>query len=171
MTTVALSLGTRTAITITLTSLANGGYRESAEVDNSSNLYVDALVEGSIQVGAVSADGTISIYAYGNLGDTVYTGGLAGTNETITWGTTPSSSSVEGFNQLPLLGVVSVDATDDSSSSSGQIEFGPYAIAPAFGGVMPAKWGIVVLNSTGTGFHATGTPNGIWYRGVKYTNT
>ena len=167
MTTVSLSLGTRTAITITLTSLANGGYRESAEVDNTTNLYVDELVEGSIQVGTVTADGTISIYAYGNLGDTVYSGGLAGTNETITWGTTPASSSVEGFNQLPLLGVVSVDTTDDDND----IEFGPYAVAPAFGGVMPAKWGIVVLNNTGVGFHATGTANGIWYRGVKYTNT
>jgi len=156
---------TGTAITITMTSLADGGYRESAAVTNATNKYLDALVGGSIQVGAVAADGTIEIYAYASAdGGTTYSGGLAGTNETITWGTTPATSSVNGVSQLVLLGVLDVDTTDDNND----IEFGPYSIAAAFGGVLPEDWGLVVGNSTGTAFHATGTNNGLHYSGIKY---
>lgn len=168
MATVSVNYAANSAqITITLTSLANGGYRESAAVDNSSNLYVDALVSGSIQVGAVSADGSISIFGYGSVDDgaTQYSGGLAGTNETITWGTTPSSSSIEGFNNLPLLGVVSVDTTDDNKD----IEFAAFSVAAAFGGVLPKSWGVVVLNESSVALHATGTNNTIDYLGIKYT--
>jgi hypothetical protein len=166
MTTAAISYGTPTAITITLTSLADGAYRESAAVDNSSNLFMDAHVAGSVQVGTVTADGTFAVFAYGsNDGGTTYSGGLAGTDETITWGTTPSTSSVEGYNNLKLLGVVSVDTTDDDND----IEFGPFAVASAFGGHMPNSWGIVILNETGAALHATGTNNSIKYTGIKYT--
>ena len=153
------------AITCTLTSLADGGYRESAGVNNTTNRYMDALVGGSIQVGAVTADGTISVFAYGSAdAGGIYSGGLAGTDETITWGTTPASSSVEGFNQLKLLGVISVDTTDDNND----IEFAGFSVAAAFGGVMPEKWGIVVLNETGVALNATGTNNEIHYQGITY---
>ena len=95
---------TSQAIACTVTSLADGAYRESAGVDNSTDRFMDALVGGSIQVGAVSADGTISVFAYGSAdAGGIYSGGLAGVDETIVWGTTPASSSVEGFNQLRLL--------------------------------------------------------------------
>lgn len=167
MATANVAYATSAGITCTVTSLADGGYRESAAVDNGTNLYMDALVSGSIQVGAVAADGTISIFAYGSVdGGTVYSGGLAGTDETITWGTTPSTSSVEGFNNLKLLGVVSVDTTDDNND----IEFGPFSVAAAFGGVLPKSWGIVVLNETGVALHATGTNNTFDYTGITYTS-
>lgn len=153
------------AITIDVDSLADGGYRCSAVVDNSANLYLDAQINLSIQVGAVAADGTISIFAYGGAdGTTIYDGGLNGADETITWGTTPSTSSVEGFNQLKLLGVISVDTTDDNNDIEAMIG----SVAAAFGGVLPARWGIVVLNETGVALHATGTNNAFDYVGIKY---
>jgi hypothetical protein len=161
-----IKFATAANITCTLTSLADGGYRESAAIDNTSNLYMDAHVGGSIQVGAVTADGIIEVYAYGSWDGTDYSGGLAGTDETITWGTTPSSSSVEGFNQLKLIGILSVDTTDDNND----IEFGPFAVAPAFGGHLPRKWGIVIKNSTGIALHATGTNNSLKYSGITYTS-
>ena len=40
------------AITITLNSLANGGKRESAAVDNSANFFLDALVQVKIATNA-----------------------------------------------------------------------------------------------------------------------
>lgn len=165
MATTSLNTAGSAAITITVTSLADGGYRESASVDNSTNLYIDAHVAVSLQVGAVAADGAINIFGYGSMdGGTIYSGGLIGTDETITWGTTPATSSVEGFNNIPLLGVLSVDTTDDDND----IEGGPFALAPAFGGVMPDHWGIVVNNETGAAFHATGTNNAAKYAGIKY---
>lgn len=165
MATTSLNTAAAAGITADLTSLADAGYRESAAIDNSSNLYVDAQVSGSIQVGAVSADGQILIYAYGSIdGGTVYSGGLAGTDETVTWGTTPSSSSVNGFSQLKLLAVIDVDTTDDDND----IEFLTGSVAAAFGGVMPDSWGIVIKNDTGIALHATGTNNTLDYVGIKY---
>lgn len=153
------------AITVTLASLADGGYRESAGINNTVNKYMDALVGGSIQVATVVADGTISIFAYGSMdAGGIYSGGLVGTDEAITWGTTPASSSVEGYNQLKLLGVISVDTTDDDND----IEFAGFSVAAAFGGVMPEKWGIVVLNESGVALHVTGTNNEIHYQGINY---
>lgn len=156
---------TNNTITCTLTSLGDGGYRESAVVTNATDKFVDASVGGSIQVGTVTVRGLISIYAYASTDDgTTYSGGLAGTNETITWGTTPSSSSVNGYSQLVRLHSIDVDATDDNND----IEFTcPVSIAEAFG-FMPQKWGIVVHNETGVALHATGTNNKVVFNGLKY---
>jgi hypothetical protein len=165
MATASSNYASAASVTITLTSLGIDGWRESAGIDNGTNLYLDAVVSGSIQVGAVGADGTIEVYAYGSIdGGTIYDGGLVGTNETITWGTTPSTSSVKGFNQLHLLTVIDVDATDDNND----IEFVcKTSVAQAFGGVMPEDWGIVIRNNTDTALHATGTNNAIKYGGYK----
>jgi len=167
MATIKPSYATPVAIACTVANLADGGYRESDYVDNSTNLYMDAHVGGKIQVGTVTTDGQIEIWAYGSWDGVDYSGGLAGVNETVTWSATPTpaSASAEGYNQLKLLGVVSVDTTDDDND----IEFGPFTVAPAFGGIMPEKWGIVVKNSTGVALHATGTNNSIKYRGISYT--
>lgn len=163
MATVTTNYTAAASLTLTVTSLADGGYRESTAVDNSSNKYVDAMVGGKIQIGAPSADGTIAIYAYGSYDGTEYTAGVTGTDGTITWGTT-GSTGLDGFNNLPLLGVVSVDATDDNDDC----RWGPFSVAQAFGGVLPTKWGVIVKNSTGASLHATGTNNECQFQGIKY---
>lgn len=164
MATVTVNYAAAASITLGLTSLADGGYRESAAVDNgTTDKYLDAQVGGKIQIGAVSADGTISIYAYGSYDGTEYTAGLTGSDGTITWGTT-GTTGVDGYLNLPLLGVVSVDTTDDNDD----VRWGPFSVAQAFGGVLPTKWGIVVKNSTGIAFHATGTNNECQFIGIKY---
>lgn len=156
-------------VTITYTSLADGGYQESTAVNNNSTTnYIDCLVGGLIRIGAVSADGTIQIYAYGSYDGTEYTAGMTGTDNTIAWGT-DGRTGVDSYNNLPLLGVVVTDALDDVDSSSEYIPFGPYSIAQCFGGTVPTKWGIVVKNSTGAAFHATQTSSECQYIGVTYT--
>ncbi len=165
MATISQNRATAASITCTVTSLADGGYRCSAVVDNTTNLYMDAQLNVSIQAGAPTADGKISVFAYGGMdGTTIYDGGLNGANETITWGTTPSTSSVEGFNQLKLLTVLSVDSTDDNNDIEATIG----SVAAAFGGILPARWGLVVLNETGATLNATGTNNTFDYVGIKY---
>jgi len=161
---------TGSLIGITLASLAAAGYRESAGVSNAINLYMDALVGGSIQVGAVGATvgQSINIYAYASSdGGTVYSGGLAGVDETIMWGTTPASSSVVGYLNLVRLGSAAVDPTNDANND---IEFGPFSVADAFGGVLPADWGIVIENNTDAALHATGTNNVLHFSGVNFSN-
>ena len=167
MATANVAYASSAGITCTVNNKADGVYQSSAAVSNTTNLYMDCLITGSVQVGTVTADGTFSIYAYGSVdGGTVYSGGLDGTNTAITWGTTPSTSSVEGYNNLKLLGVVSVDTTDDDND----IEFGPFSLASAFGGVVPNSWGIVFLNETGATTHTTGTNNTFDYVGITYTS-
>ena len=163
MATATINYTAAAGVTITLTSLADAGFRESTAVDNSTNKYMDALVGGKIQIGAPSADGTIAIYAYGSYDGTEYTAGLTGSDGTVTWGTT-GSTGLDGANNLPLLGVISVDATDDNDDA----RWGPFSVAQAFGGVLPTKWGIVIKNSTGASLHATGTNNECQFMGIKY---
>lgn len=163
MATATINYTAAASVTITLTSLADAGFRESTAVDNSSSKYMDALVGGKIQIGAPSADGTIAIYAYGSYDGTEYTAGLTGSDGTVTWGTT-GSTGLDGANNLPLLGVISVDATDDNDDA----RWGPFSVAQAFGGVLPTKWGIVIKNSTGASLHATGTNNECQFMGIKY---
>lgn len=163
MATATINYTAAASITLTVTSLADGGYRESTAVDNSSNKYVDALVGGKIQIGAPSADGTIAIYAYGSYDGTEYSAGLTGSDGTVTWGTT-GSTGLDGYLNLPLLGVISVDATDDNDDA----RWGPFSVAQAFGGILPTKWGVVVKNSTGATLHATGTNNECQYMGIKF---
>lgn len=163
MATTTVNYGSATSITCTLTSLASDGWRQSAEVSNTSNKYVDALVSGSIQIGSPTADGTIEIFAYGSVDGTIYSGGLGTTDQGITWGTT-GSTSVHGYAQLKLLEVLDIDDTDDSED----VEWGPVSVAAAFGGILPEKWGIVVHNVTGASLHATGTNNAQKYQGVKF---
>jgi hypothetical protein len=158
---------TTETMTITPASVASGGYRSSAAFDNSAagKLYIDCLVGGAVVIGAVAADGTINIYAYGSYDGTNYTAGLDGADGTVTWGTTPATTGVDGFNDLIFLGVISVDTTDDNDL----VEFGPFSIAEAFGGTVPQKWGIVYLNNTGTAFNATQTNAELQFTGIDET--
>jgi hypothetical protein len=157
-----LAYATAASMTITLTSLGSAAYRESTAVDNTTNLYLDAFVGGRVQIGAVTADGQIEFYAYGSWDGTLYTAGLTGSDAAITWGTT---GGVDSYNDLVPLGSVAVDTTDDNDD----VKFGPFSVAAAFGGRLPPKWGVVVKNSTGIAFHATGTNNEMKYRGVYET--
>lgn len=153
------------SVTITYTSLADGGYRECTALNNnSSSNYLDCQVGGLIRVGTLTATGSIAIYAYGSYDGTEFTAGVTGTDGTITWGTT-GRTGLLGYQDLILLGVVTTDATDDDDYK----EFGPYSIAQAFGGNVPLKWGIVVKNSTGAAFHGTQTSSECQYTGITYT--
>src|SRR5437016_8887938 len=106
-----LAYAAAASLTITLTSLASDGWRQSTAIDNTSNLYLDALVGGSIQIGAVTGNGTIELFAYASWDGTLYTAGLTGSDGTITWGT---SSGVLGYNDLVPLGVANTEGTDDN---------------------------------------------------------
>jgi hypothetical protein len=163
MSTVTINYSAAATVTITLTSLGDSTYRESTAVDNTSTKYVDALVGGKVQLGAVSADGYFSVFAYGTYDGTEYSHGLTGADGTVTWGTT-GSTGVDGYNDMHLLGTVTTDTTDDNDD----VRWGPFSVAQAFGGVLPSKWGIVFWNKTSVALHATGTNNECQFIGIKY---
>ena len=142
------------AITITLTGLADDGVRASTVVDNSANLFLDALVQLKINtgnVGAPAGDKNCLVYAYGTAdGGTTYSGGATGADADY--------GGVAGqlIDNCPMLGIVTVDAQNETFESD------VFSVASAFGGVLPQKWGIIVMNQIG---QALGSSSA-FYQGV-----
>ena len=154
MTTLSANYASVATVTLTLTSLANGSWRQSTVVDNTSNLYLDAMLGGSVQTGTTpTANGTIDIYLYGTYDGTNYTGGASGSDAAYT---------ADGEENLfQLVKSIVVDTTSDQD-----YVWGPISVATAFG-TMPSKWGMVVENNSGTTLNATGTNNEAQFVGVK----
>lgn len=141
-------------LTITIASLANNSARESTEVDNTTNLFLDALVSIKVRSAAAStsATGAVLVYAYGSVdGGTVHTENATGVDAAITL-TSPTN--------LRLIGVINVVA--NSTTYYG----GPFSVASAFGGTLPAYWGIVLENRSGATLDGTGGNHSATYQGV-----
>jgi hypothetical protein len=146
---------TNQALTLTIASLANNGQRESTVVDNTSDKFLNALVQLKIKSGAAStsATGYVEVYAYGTTDDgTTYGDNATGTDAGITLTDPPN---------LRPIGRVNVVANATTYKSN------PMSVAAAFGGVLPAKWGIVIVNKTGGTLDATGGNHSAIYQGVK----
>ncbi len=141
-------------ITLTIASLANNGQRESTVIDNSTNLFLDALVQLKIKSGGASTSSTgyLNVYAYGSAdGGTTYGDGATGSDAGITLTSPPN---------LRLIGVLNIVANGVTYKSN------PMSVAQAFGGVLPEKWGIVIENKTGGTLDATGGNHSAVYQGV-----
>jgi hypothetical protein len=130
------------AIIVTLASLANASARASTAIDNTTNLFLDALVSINIKSGAsgTSASGTVNVYAYGSAdGGSNYTENASGTDAAITL-TSPTN--------LRLIGLINTTANATTYKAT-------FSVANAFCGILPDHWGIVVLNSSGGALDST----------------
>src|SRR3954468_22918565 len=141
MTTATPSYGTSTAITMTLASLATDANllagRESAAVDNTTDLAIDSLVGGKIKAGTTPTTGKqIEIWAAGSYDGTTFSGGCTGSDANLTFASEKTS--------LRLLTILPTDNTSNHT-----YEWGPFSIAAAFGGTMPKKWSIYIVHNTG----------------------
>lgn len=146
MATVKEALASSTGLTVTLASLASSATagRASVAVDNSSNLYLDALVEVTavLTTGTIGNDKAVYVYAYGSLDGTNYSEAVTGSDAAYT---------MDAPSALPLLGVIPFSAQSLTRRSR------PLSVAAAFGGILPTKWGIVVVNFTGIALAASGS--------------
>ena len=166
-TTIKPSYASSASLTITLASLGTSSTfvagRESTVVDNTSNLYDDALLAGQITVGTTpTANTQIYVYVFAVLNDTpTYPDVMDGTDsaETLT-------SVGVGRGYLKLAAVCDVDAT----TSDRAYPFGPISVAQLFGGIMPNYWSVFVTHNTGVALNATGGNHFIDYTGVYWQN-
>lgn len=148
------------ALTITLASLADSSTagRESTVVDNTSNLFLDVLIAAKLKTansGAISAPAAAFLYAYATTDNgTTYPDTVTGSDAAIT---------LNSPTQLKLLGAIYTAAINT------QYKGGPWSLAALFGAKLPAKWGIVVVNDSGTALSATGSDHAVWYQGVYAT--
>ena len=158
-----------TTITISPASLGSSASftagRESTEIDNTSNLYIDAIVQGNITVGTTpTANTTIAVYVWGadtSLGTTAIDV-LDGTDSPETLTNTGVLNSALKF--AASIGVL-------ASTSDVTYNIAPFSVAQLFGGVLPKFWGLFVAHNTGVALNATGSNHAFSYNGVTYTST
>lgn len=154
MSTLNVAYAASTAITITAGTLATSSTvgRESAVVDNTSNKFVDALVGISATAnGTPTANTFLSLYAYGSEDGTSYNDNATGSDAALT---------LRSPTNLRLIGQLAFPASANPTIK------GVFNVAQAFGGILPRKWGIVVVQGSGVALSAfTAT-----YTGVTYTN-
>ena len=170
--------GTSTAITCSLHTTPLGSSatfisgRESTEIDNTSNKYVDAFVQGKVTVGTTpTANTTIAIYVWGadtSLASLTYDQSnavgldlLTGTDSAV------SLTNAGTLSMLKLGAAVGVTAT----TSNVTYPIPAFSVAALFGGVMPKFWGLYVAHNTGVALNSTSTNHAFAYTGLTFTAT
>lgn len=135
------------AITLILASLANGSKAVSNEISNSVNLFFGDLVQLKVKTGpsGVGADGVISAFVIGSADE--------GTSY-------PGNQN----NELKPIGVFNANVNATIFTS------GLMSVSNAFGGDIPEKWKIVILNGTGAALDGTEGSHSKFYQGSKVQN-
>lgn len=145
--------------TITLASLASSATagREGTAVDNSSNLYLDYHLQFGfkLQAGSPANDKAIYVFAYGSQDGTNYTDNATGSDAAIT------------MRDPTNLRRIDTVACPDSGGLT--YKSNPIAVAQAFGGIIPRKFGPAIRNYTGVTFSATESDHAYRYNGVYAT--
>lgn len=166
MATSTVNYSANTAITMDLANLATSSTflagRESSQIDNTSNKFVDALVSGFVSVGTTpTANTVIGIYVYG--ADT----SLATTALDVLDGT----DSAETLTNAGILAALKLGASVAVPAATSDVQYIvlPFSVAALFGGVMPKFWGLFVSHNTAVNLrnNAVNT-NSFEYVGIKY---
>jgi hypothetical protein len=141
-----------TTIVISLASLASGSWRQSAFVENTSNLLMDAFVQSIVKTAGTAA-GTVDLWLYGSNDGTTYSDGATGLDAAFTPTATPN---------LVFLGSVNTPAVTTSYTSR------LFSVAAAFGGSIPKQWGIAAKNTNGGALDSTAGNFSMTYLGLTY---
>jgi hypothetical protein len=160
-----------TAITLTATSLADMAARESTLVDNTTNLYLDAIISGFIYSGAAvptgdcylllsSSDGTTPSYpATGVDASIIVPRNVWTALNMLSYGDKAPGTELIFLTRLRTRGM----------PAAAKFGFGNIAISQAFslGGLgLPPFWGVVLLNAQGQAFDGTAGHTVLNYSGV-----
>jgi hypothetical protein len=136
--------------------------RESSQVDNTTNKYVDVLVSGSVSVGTTpTANTSILVYVYG--ADT----SLATTAIDVLDGT----DSAETLTNTGILNALRLGAAINVPAATTDVQYFvlPFSVAALFGGVVPKFWGLYVAHNTAVNLRSNAiNTNSFEYVGIKY---
>ena len=166
MATATVNYSSNTSITCSVASTASSATfvagRESSEIDNTTNKYMDAIVRGKVTVGTTPTVNTqIVVYVWGS--DV----SLATTAIDVLDGTDSAETLTNTgvlYSALRVLATISVTA----ATSDIGYDFPPTSVAARFGGVLPKFWGLYVAHNTVAALNATGGNHFFEYVGVKY---
>lgn len=160
-TTIKPSYGTATAITITTTSLASDtallAGRQSNQVDNTSDLAVDAIFGGTVATTSTPTSGSvIEIWLWASWDNGTTRSAAAGSSDANL------SCSTQGV-KLMMAHAITINQDNTTARTH---TFGPISVAQCFGGSMPDHWGFYVVHNTGQTLGATA----VKYTAVQYQN-
>jgi hypothetical protein len=166
MATSTVNYSSNTAITIDLANLASQATfldgRESNQIDNTTNKYIDCLVSGFVSVGTTpTANKTIAIYVWG--ADT----SLA----TTPIDTLDGTDSTESLANAGILGALRLGAAISVPAATSNVAYPvlPFSVAARFGGIMPKFWGLFVAHDTAVNLRNTSVnTNNFEFVGIKY---
>lgn len=156
MATAKVSYGADAAITITLASLASSSSllagRESAYVDNTTNLALDYLVSGKITTGTTpTANKSVEVWVVAPIEDTP-TWPAAGSD---CFDGTDTAASPSTRNQLFSSARLAHVYTTPDTTSDRTAPIAPFSVASLFGGTCPKMFSIYVVHDTGVALNAT----------------
>jgi len=156
-----------TAITFDVSSLAASSTfvagRESTEINNTSNLYNDAMVfcDGiTAGASALTIGQMIRLYVWGS------TVSLA----TTAIDTLDGTDSAETLTHVAILNSLRlVDQAVATETNANRVFYlQPFSVAQFFGGVLPPFWGLYLAHNHAGALAAS--QSGIWsYRGITYS--
>lgn len=160
--------GTAPAITsfnslVSTNTTATAAAESAAYTTDTTKNTIDALVRLTIVTPAFTpvAGSIINIYAYGSEDGTNYPGSLV-TNEVIDGTDKVLTLSTLG-NNLQWVGFI------QCHTSGGTFTSKPLSIASAFGGVLPRKWGIVIINMLPASISLAASGHAISVTEMSYT--
>lgn len=166
MATATPSYSANTTITMDLANLGSSttfvAGRESSQIDNTTNKYMDCIVSGFVSVGTTpTANTTIAVYVWG--ADT----SLATTPIDVLDGT----DSAETLTNTGILNALRFGAAVAVPAATSDVAYPvlPFSVASRFGGVMPKFWGLYVAHNTVAALRNTAVnTNSFEFVGVKY---
>ena len=145
---------------ITLTSLATSATagRQSTAVDNTTNPFMDVILQVRFRLlaGTPVTDQSVYVYVWGSEDGTNFTDGMSSVDAALT----PRVPT-----NMTLLQTISA-----ATAGGLQYQGNPISVALAFGGLLPRKWGVYVRNYTGFAFTATAGENVVSYTGINILN-
>jgi hypothetical protein len=166
MATMTPSYASRVAIAMDLANLASSSTlvagRESSQIDNTSNKYLDAFVSGTISVGTTPTAGAIVVYVWGS--DV----SLATTAIDVLDGTDSAETLTNTgvLNRLKPLATINVLATTSDIAYPVIAE----SVASALGlPALPPFWGLFTAHATVAALRNTAVnTNSLGFVGIKY---
>ena len=159
-----------TAITFDISSLATNSTfvqgRESTQIDNTSTMYVDALVNVKGITGHASTAPTIGQY----IGLWVW--GADTSLATTAIDTLDGTDSAETLSHVAVLNSLRLAAAPAVTVATAALVYYimPFSVAQLFGGIMPKFWGLYLAHNH-TGALAAAQSGLFSFNGITYTNT
>lgn len=139
-----------------LASSATAGW-QSAVVDNTTDLYEDIALQVVLDFANTAPANSKGVYVYAYSGlETTYTNPASGSEGAITL-----LDVTANMQALTQVGFIPYTTADEDVPSE------VFHLAKAFGGAIPAKWGIVLMNHSGAALAASN--NTVKWRGLKHT--